>query len=226
MTASRQLPLALPHRPALDRQEFLVAPCNQAAVAWIDGWPNWPGPCLVLAGPKGSGKTHLAAVWRARSGARVIGADGLDRPDLALGDAKSALLEDASAALPQEGLLHLFNLLKERGGHLLITAEEAPSRWGLTLKDLSSRLQGSALAVIGAPDDDLLSAVLLKQMADRQIMPSPEAVAYLTARMERSFAAVQAIAEALDRASLAQKRAVTLALARQVLDGMNAPRNV
>jgi len=226
MTPSHQLPLALPHRPALDRQEFLVAPCNEAAVAWIDGWPAWPGPCLVLAGPKGSGKSHLAAVWRARSAATLILPDALEHPDLALGDARAAVIEDASARIPQEGLLHLFNLVKERGGHLLLTAEEAPSRWGIALKDLSSRLQGSALAVIGPPDENLLSAVLVKQLADRQIMPSPEAISYLTARMERSFAAVQALAEALDRASLAQKRAVTLALARQVLDAMGSAGEV
>ena len=218
MTPARQLPLALPHRPALGRADFLVAPCNSAAVAWIDGWPNWPGPCLILTGPPGSGKSHLAAVWRARSGAVMLDAAALDAPDRALGDARSAILEDASAALPQEGFLHLFNLIRERGGHLLVTAIDAPSRWGLSLADLASRLQGSPVAAIGAPDEELLAAVLLKQLADRQLSPAPEAVTYLVQRMERSFAEAQALADALDRLSLAERRAVTVPLARQVLD--------
>ncbi|MGB8274330.1 MAG: DNA replication protein, partial [Alphaproteobacteria bacterium] len=74
MSPGRQLPLDLPHRPALGLEDFLVAPCNVGAVRWIDRWPDWPGPVLAITGPSACGKTHLAHVWQARSGAAMLSA--------------------------------------------------------------------------------------------------------------------------------------------------------
>lgn len=217
-----QLAFTLPHRPASGRQDFLVAPCNEAALRWVDAWPDWPAPALVLAGPAASGKSHLAAVWRALSGAAALSADALGAPDRAFGGARAAVLEDlAPGGFDEEGLLHLYNLTREAGGHLLITADRPPARWAIGLADLRSRLHAAPVAEIGPPDETLLSALLVKQLADRQIAPAAEAVRYLVPRMPRSFAGVAALVAALDEASLAQKRAITLPLARSVLEKLS-----
>jgi chromosomal replication initiation ATPase DnaA len=214
----RQLPLDLPHRPALGRDDFLVASANEAAVAWLDRWPDWPAPALALAGPAGSGKTHLAQVFAARSGARLVAAERLGDmpvPDL-LGAAKAAIVEQASRA-PEEALLHLYNVLAERHGHLLLPAREPPARWGIALADLRSRLLAAPVASLQPPDDQLLAAVLVKLFADRQVTVGAEVLAYLVPRLERSFAAASAVVAALDRASFAAHRPVTVPLAREVL---------
>ena len=213
-----QLPLDLAHRPALGRDDFLVAPANEEAVAWLDRWPQWPAPALVLAGPAGSGKTHLAQVFAARSGAVVLAPKALAvarLPEL-LGSAPAAIVEDGAAA-PEVALLHLYNLLAECGGHLLLPAREPPARWGIALADLRSRLLAAPIAALQPPDDMLLAAILVKLFADRQLAVGAEVLAYLVPRLERSFEAAVRIVAALDRAALAAHRPVTVPLAREVL---------
>ena len=227
MSTPAQLPLDLPHRPALGREDFLVASANRTAVAWIDLWPSWPQPALVLHGPTGSGKTHLAQVWRHTSGAAAADAARLladDPPDL-LGAGTELLLDDADRvigdardrAVVERRLLHLYNVVRERGGHLLLTARNAPARWSLKLPDLRSRLRAATCAELGAPDDQLIQAVLIKLFADRQLRVPPEVVRFLLLRMERSFAEAERIVDALDAASLAARKEITVPLARQVL---------
>lgn len=222
-----QLTLDLAGRPALGRDDFLVAPCNETAVAWIDRWPDWPGSVLCLTGPAGAGKTHLAKVWQAACGAEEVLPEAL----LAAGfnplqGATCRYLEDADrhladAAEPgdlERALLHLFNATRERGGQLLLTAADAPTRWPVALPDLRSRLGTVQTAGLREPDDMLLQALLVKLFADRQVQPSPEVLTYLVARIERSFDFARRLVEAIDRASLRAKRPVTLPLAREVLD--------
>ncbi len=221
---TRQLPLDLPHRPALSMEDFLVADCNRAAVACIDRWPDWPGPLAVIFGPEGSGKTHLAHVWQAKSRAqRIADMRGVDAGALAPGFA--LVIEDLHPPLDsgqERSLFHLYNLAGESGGSLLVTSREPPSRWNITLPDLASRLAAAPQAAIGAPDDALLAAVIVKLFADRQVKIAEDVVTYLLARIERSFAAARAVVDAIDRAALASGRKVSVALARAVLEERGA----
>ncbi len=218
-----QLPLDLGHLPALGREDFLVAAPNEAAVKWLERWPDWPQPALALYGPPGAGKTHLAHVFAARvraGGATAAFIDaaalGIDTVPALLGAARAAVVDDAARA-SERGLLHLYNLLAERRGHLLIVAAEPPARWPVALADLRSRLVAAPAIGLSAPDDALLGAVLLKLFADRQVAVAADVIEYLVTRIERSFAAARAAAAALDAAALAEKRPITVPLARRVL---------
>jgi chromosomal replication initiation ATPase DnaA len=213
-----QLPLDLGHRPALGRADFLVAPCNEAAVAWLDRWPDWPAPALTLYGPAGSGKTHLGRVWQARAKARLIDAAALatDRVPEMLGTAGSAILDDADRAA-EAPLLHLYNLLAERRGHLLVIARQAPARWTIALPDLRSRLVAAPAIAVMPPDEALIAALLVKLFADRQLAVGDDVVAYLALHLERSFGAAQEAVATLDAAALAQHRRITVPLARKTL---------
>jgi chromosomal replication initiation ATPase DnaA len=208
MTAS-QLALEWPHRSALAREDFLVAPANEAAVAWLDSWPDWPSYGLVVHGPEGSGKTHLAQAWRARTGALPL-SDDLS--------GNAWLLEDADRSAPEEtAFFHLLNRVAEARGALLITARTPPSRWNVRLPDLASRLKALPAVALGMPDETLVEAVLVKHFADRQLRVGPETVRYVASRLERSLAQVARVSAALDKAALAQGRAVSVPLARDVL---------
>jgi len=219
MTRRRgQLVLDLGHRAALGRENFLIAPCNEAAVAWIDRWPGWPGPALALAGPAGCGKTHLAQVWRARTHAALLRrTDVAGAPEALLGRAAHAVVEDADAPGDDAALLHLYNHAAAHGGTLLFCAGTPPARWPVTLPDLASRLRAAPVAEIGRPDDALLSAVLAKLFADRQLRVGGDVIRYLVPRMERSFAAARSLVRRIDEAALAEGRTVTVPLARSVL---------
>lgn len=220
----RQLALELPHRPALGRADFLVAPSNRVAVEWIDRWPDWPATGLALYGPAGSGKTHLAGVFQERSGAQALDPAQLaerEPPEL-LGEAAACVIDPLSEELfaqasVERGLFHLVNMLAERGGHLLLVGREPPARWPVVLPDLRSRLVALPTAALGAPDDALLRALLTKLFADRQLAVGEPVLAFLLPRMERSFGAAQSLVAALDRASLSGRRVVGVPLAREVL---------
>ena len=222
-----QLVLDLGHRPALDREDFLVAPSNELAVAWIDRWPDWPGAALALYGPPGCGKTHLAQVWRGASGAAAIDPTalaGAAPPDL-LGRSRDLVLDGLDAVLQggavrEEDLLHLYNMVLERGGHLLLTGRDAPARWPIGLPDLRSRLAAVQAVELGAPDDALIEAVLVKLFADRQLSVGGDVVRYMLTRMERSFAAANGLVAAIDRTALESRREITVPLARKVLNEM------
>jgi DnaA regulatory inactivator Hda len=213
-----QLPLDLGHRPALGRADFLVAPSNAEAVAWLDRWPLWPAPALALYGPKGSGKTHLAHVFAARAGARFIDPAALatERVPTLLGEARAAIVDDAAAAAA-EPLLHLYNVLAERQGHLLLAAREPPAHWAIALPDLRSRLLACPAVALSPPDEALIGALLVKLFADRQLAVGDDVVTYLTLRLERSFDAVLQAVATLDQAALAERRRITVPLARRVL---------
>ncbi|MDE0407273.1 MAG: DnaA/Hda family protein [Alphaproteobacteria bacterium] len=219
MRASRQFILHLGHRAAMGAEDFLVADSNAEAVAWIDRWPDWPAPALTVWGPAGSGKTHLAHVWRARSGAVTVPPAALTEanPVNLLGGREHLVIDGADGAVDEFALLHLYNLLAGRGGSLLLTAAAPPSRWELRTADLASRLAAGPAVAIRPPDDRLLEAVLAKQFADRQIEIGQEVLDLLLRRIERSFAAARRAVDILDRAALAGRRRITAGLVRELL---------
>ena len=222
MSSEGQLPLDLGHRPAMGMADFLVAESNQQAVDWLDRWPAWPGSALAIHGPAGCGKTHLTRVWAARSGAMLLDAKSLPFADLAsLGTTRPTVVVDdadrVTGPVAEETLLHLYNLIREGRGFLLLTGRLAPARWPLSLPDLTSRLRTIPAIAVGDPDDPLLAAVLVKLFADRQLIVGAEVISYLLPRIERSFAAAGRLAAAIDEASLAQRRPVTVPLVRTVL---------
>jgi chromosomal replication initiation ATPase DnaA len=221
--STAQLAFDLVWRPALERDDFLVAPPNREAVAWIDLWPDWPTRTIALAGPSGSGKSHLGAVWQARSGAAMIEGQSLEAGDVAawLETGRPLLVDDADCA-PEEPLLHLYNAITERRGSLLLIAERPPSHWQTRLPDLASRLASLPVAIIEPPDDALIRAVLIKLFADRRLTVSAEIVEYLAQRMERSFEAARHLVARLDSESLASRRPITLRLAREILHELEA----
>lgn len=218
-----QLTFDLPSKAALGRDEFFVVPSNALAVKALEGWRNWPGARLFLWGPAGSGKTHLAHVWAAETGAEILAAlDLRDDQVASTAAARFLVIENAHQIIgdlaSETALFHLYNLMGAKGGRLLITANQPPSRWACVLPDLKSRLQAMPLAKLDAPDDALLAALLIKLFADRQIAIGPELIPYLLDRIDRSTDAVVRVVEALDRAALTQKRAVNRRLAAEVLD--------
>ncbi|MGE0007636.1 MAG: hypothetical protein AB7S92_18895 [Parvibaculaceae bacterium] len=221
----RQLAFDLPHRPASGRDDFLVTPSNAKAVALIDLWPGWPSNTLILLGPPGSGKSHLAAVWRETTGAALAGPSDIraDAVPALLG--KTALvIEDApGAALEEPAFFHLLNLAREQKAHVLITALAPPAVWGIALPDLLSRLNAAPTARLGAPDDALLRGVLVKLFADRQIGVDEALVSYLVSRMPRELAAARALVAEIDRRALEERAEVTRSFVGKVLGDIVSP---
>ncbi len=216
----RQMAFDLGGSVRLRREDFFVAECNAQALQAIEAWNQWPGGKLVLVGPRGAGKTHLAHIWASAAEAVLVAGRDLAGADLTLLGPR-VVVEDAEQIagdhLAEAALFHLHNLILPTG-RLLITANALPRDWGLALPDLVSRVQAAGVARLNPADDALLSAVLVKLFADRQIAVPPNLISYLVPRIERSLAAAAGVVALLDAAALAQGRAVTRAFAAELLD--------
>jgi chromosomal replication initiation ATPase DnaA len=220
----RQLALALDHLESYGREDFLSGPCNEAPLQLIDSWPDWPANALALVGPEGSGKTHLAMIWAAAAGARVISARGIHEAEVPAALATGALVvEDASTGSNDRALFHLINLAREEKASLLFTARSAPASWPVTVPDLASRLRALPVITLQTPDDAMLRAVIVKLAADRQLMLGDSVVGYLSTHIERSFAAARAAVIALDNEALRRRRPPTRALAAEIFRGGVVP---
>lgn len=223
--AQTQFILDLPHYPALDAEDFLVSGCNAQAARLVRAWPDWPGRICLIAGPAGSGKTHLVHVWRKLSGAQAIKAASVNNATLlSMRSPAPMALEDACGQpLDERALFHLLNLARERGFDILITARTPPGEWQTGLPDLRSRFRSLPVVTIGPPDDGLLRAVLIKHFADRQLEVTPDVIEYALVRMERSMAAAARLVDQLDKAALAGRCKITRRLASQVIQAPQGP---
>ncbi|WP_137045082.1 DnaA ATPase domain-containing protein [Pseudolabrys sp. FHR47] len=217
-SAPRQLVLALDHAISYAREDFLEGPSNAKALALIERWPDWPSRLMALVGPEGSGKSHLAAIWAATSGARVISAKRLGETDLPQSLATGALVvEDLDTPeLDERALFHLINLAREEGADILFTSRVSPPSLPVKIRDLQSRLRMLPVVELEAPDDALLRALLVKLAADRQLAVDAALVNFLANRIERSFAGAHRAVAELDEEALRRQRPVTRALAAEL----------
>jgi chromosomal replication initiation ATPase DnaA len=215
----RQLAFALPHAESLTRDNFLEGPANAAGLALVDGWPDWPNRIMLLVGPEGSGKSHLATIWAEQAGARSIPAHALTAVAVPGALATGALVvEDLrSPDLDERALFHLMNLAREEAAFVLITARTPPTALQIELHDLRSRLRAVPTVLLLPPDDQLFRALIVKFCADRQLIVDETVVSYLASRIERSYAAVRQAVELLDTEALRLGRPVTRALAADLL---------
>ncbi len=212
---TRQIPLTLPVDPAMGEEDFLITPSNQEAAAVTLAKE---AGTLLLLGPKGSGKSHLARIWKTRHGAETLDFEKSSPGGFA--GKKAVLWEDADRIAWDSALeakaFHLLNSVKENKIALLITATASPSQWKLSLPDLRSRLLALPVAQLNTPDDALVAGLLLKHLNDRQLRVSEEVMDYLLARLPREGAKIEEAVKLLDQASLAGGRAITVPLAREL----------
>ena len=215
----RQLAFALPHAESLTRDNFLEGPANEAGLALVESWPDWPNRIMLLVGPEGSGKSHLASIWAERSGARSTSARALTAAAVPGALATGALVvEDLKPGdFDERAMFHLMNLAREDKAYVLMTARLPPSAFEVELRDLRSRLRAVPAVSLLPPDDLLFRSLIVKFCADRQLSVDETVVSFLTTRIERSYAAVRQAVELLDTEALRLGRPVTRALAAELL---------
>lgn len=218
-----QLPLDFSLAPATKRDDLIESPANRTAIKLVDSWPDWPGQVTILAGPVGSGKTHIASIWAEQANAKTFSAVQLEKQsEQALGDANhgcNLVVEDlGNSVISETVLFHLLNSVKQSSGFLLITSRSWPREWDIQLPDLKSRLLAAQLVELQEPDDMLIKEVMAKLFLDRQLKVEPHVIEYCVLRMERSLDSAARLVKAMDEEALARKSVVTRATASTALE--------
>jgi len=214
-----QLAFELAGDPCYGAEDFLVSASNETAHCVIQSFPSWPARVLLITGPTGSGKSHLAAIWAKRAKARIRSAAQLSEGDLpGLVADGAVVIEDAErVGAAETALFHLLNLAREEAAYVLITARGWPANWGLRTPDLVSRLRQAPAVELGQPDDLLVRAVLVKLFKDRQLAVDTSVLDYVALHIDRSLDAARAVVAAIDREALIRSRRINRAMAAEVL---------
>lgn len=199
-----QIPLSFPVTESYRADDFMPAECNKEALNWIERFPDWPYPAVIIYGEKGCGKTHLLSLWQEKAGLKHIAIDDVDQ---FFGNPEA-----------EEELFHQFNLAKEDLTYILLSMTNKVNVQPIKLPDLASRLRAAPQIEIHAPDDNVLQGVLVKMLHDRQLKVEPGVVNYIVPRIERSFASARDLIAQIDKSSLAEKRSVTVPLVREILN--------
>ena len=228
--STTQLPLEFYHRPYMSKDDFMPAACNFEAYLLIDSWPVWTYFAACIYGPEGCGKTHLANIFSEKVSIiehypykiPYIKAQELtlEMPRQLLSKHFCLIVEDLNNNINQEALFNLYNIYRDEGGCILFTSNEAPARINFSLPDLRSRMNIVPSIEIKEPDDDLLSALLVKLFMDRQITITPDLIKYILANMQRSFSYARKLVAETDRVSLANKRAVSLQIIKEAMSNL------
>ena len=216
-----QLPLALPVDDSHGREDIVIGKANALAIEMIDRWPDWSSSLMILAGPAGAGKSHLASIWAEKAGAWICDAGRLGEKIDTKPDLDNFLIEDIGRnEIDETALFHLINQTRARGGYGLLTSALWPQSWNIRLPDLMSRLRAASLVELGEPDDIALRHTMIKLFSDRQIIVERTVIDYLLMRMERSHVVARQIVEALDQEALASGKPITRPMAARVLERM------
>lgn len=226
MAVPFQLSFNLDFRPAYGRGDFFVGRSNQMAIDTIEKWPDWGiTPFLIIYGDEGSGKKHIASVWRANPAAQFFDAKTFPDADLdkILKETPNIVIHQLHLLLgerdTEEKLFHIYNHyigLKEKRS-VLITSRFAPGELDVSLPDLRSRLNGSMTAKIENPDDILLMQVLGKQLHDKGFQPTEDLLNYAIKLMERSWSSPKRLSDILNKMSLEEQKGLTKKMIREAI---------
>ncbi len=212
-----QLPLQLVLPEVFSADNFVISSCNEEAYKAVMEEENWENNAqkhaLYLYGEKGSGKSHLANIWKEKMGAALISPRSIKPASVN----SNCIIEDVESCTDEEALLHLFNHCKDIGVKLLITSALPVINLPFTLPDLTSRLRGLQVASINPPDDALIEGVMRKQFADRQLLVDDEVISYLSTHMERTLENVKLTVEKIDESALSQKKNITVPFVRKIV---------
>ena len=214
----------------LGEEDFLVTSCNEIAYKAVKMWPYWQHFALNIFGPQSSGKTHLAHIWVNRVQKSlpqpveipILQAHNINMKNVnkLINNHSYLVIENLTADINEEALFHLYNAYNTPERFVLFNSEHPLSKIPFKLPDLRSRLNTIPSAEILLPDDEMLTALIVKLFNDRQIMISQEILDYILKNAERSFEYISRLVAETDEISWIYGRAVSIPIVREAINNL------
>ena len=218
MNESNQNIIKFNHENNLNKDDFFISSSNKHILDLFDIFPNWEKNFLNIIGEKFSGKTHLVNIFLNRFKGFQIDAKSLNENILDnIKINENIIIENLNKDIDENLLYTLFDLIEQNHKYLIITSEIPIVDLDFNLNDLKSRSKNFLLQKIEKPDDELIFAIILKYLSDKQISLDKSLIDFIVKRIDRSYGKIFDLLYKIDEVSLKKKKAIDLKIIKEVL---------
>tara|TARA_Y100001958_G_scaffold120473_1_gene87593 strand:- start:121 stop:783 length:663 start_codon:yes stop_codon:yes gene_type:complete len=199
-------------------EDFFISKSNQHIIKFFDKWPNWEKNFLNIIGENFSGKTHIVNIFLKKFSGIKIEAKSLSNAFLKqIKIYKNIVLENLDENIDERLVFSLFNIIEQDNKYLVITSKKPIVDLKFKLIDLRSRSKNFLLQTIEKPDDELIFALIIKNLSDRQISLNKKLIDYIIKRIDRSYGKIFDFIYKIDEISLKKKKSIDLKIIKDVL---------
>ena len=214
-----QLLLDFDYEQNFTDDDFYVGKSNFYPYELINKWPKWEKKFLNISGDKFSGKTHLTNIFLKKFNGIRIESSLLNNENLrTIKPYQNVILENLHLNINENLIYTLFNIIDHDNKFLIITSSIPITELDFKLTDLKSRTKNCLLAKIENPDDELMFALILKNLSDRQIILDKKLIDFIIKRIERSYSKISEFIYKIDKISLKKKKPIDFKIIKEVLE--------
>ena len=218
MTDLNQLIIKFDHQNNFKDDDFYVSRSNKNTFDMLNSWPNWEKNFLNITGDKYSGKSHLINIFIKKFKGIKINAKVLNDEDLSqIKVHENVILEDLNEKVNEKLVYSLFNIIDIDNKFIIVTSNDPITDINFSLVDLKSRTKNFIIQKIEKPDDDLIFALILKNLSDRQILINEKLINFIIKRIDRSYSNIFNFIYKIDELSLKKKKPIDFKLIKEVL---------
>ena len=201
------------------KEDFYVTKCNEHIINLFNVWPKWEKNFLNISGEKFSGKTHLTNIFLKKFNGIRVESKSLNNDNLkTIKPYQNIVLEDLDLNINEKLIYSLFNIIDQDNKFLIITSTKPISEINFQLEDLRSRTKNCLFANIQNPDDELMFALILKNLSDRQITLDKKLIDFIIKRIERSYGKIFEFIYKIDKISLKKKKSIDFKIINEALE--------
>ena len=198
--------------------DFYVSKSNQHIFSLLNKWPKWEKNFLNISGEKFSGKTHLINIFLKKFNGIKLNSNSINNEDLEkIKSFQNIVLEDLNNKIDEKLIYTLFNIIDLNNKFIIVTSSKPIVEINFLLNDLKSRSKNFYLSKIETPDDELMFALILKNLSDRQISIDKKLIDYIIKRIDRTYSNISDFIYKIDQISLKKKRSIDLKIIKDVL---------
>ena len=202
----------------LKNDDFYLSKSNKHVFDFLNIWPKWERNFVNVTGEKFSGKTHLMNIFLHKNKGIKIEGKSLENDDLKkIKIYENIVIENLSSDVDEKLLYSLFNLIEQDNKFIIVTSLKPIVNIAFDLKDLKSRAKNFILLNIEKPDDELIFAIILKNLSDRQISLDDKFIEFIVKRIERSYSKIYDFIYKIDQLSLKKKKSIDFKIIKEVL---------